>query len=326
MNHRLALWLAASFILLAFPFRSPAPLIYRPDEGWVYEKPGADTKWQRGRAKDQLEVAQEAFDKKNFSLAAKAAKRVVSQWPFSDFAPQAQYLFARCREAQGKDEIAFKQYEQLLRKFPKMTNAQEVLDRQFTIANKFLGGQWRKLFGYIPFPPSQDTTVEMYRQIITNAPYSEVAPQAQMNIGAAREKQKNYAAAVEAYEHVADKYAEREQIAADALYKAGLAGIKETKTAEYDQNSADRAINTFVDFAALYPNDKRVPETEKKIKDLKTEQARGSYQLARFYEKKKKWKAARIYYNEVVYKDPESKYAQEARTRLVELEKRTENK
>ena len=43
------------------PYRSPAPLIYRPGEGWTYESVGG-AKWQRTRAKDQLEVAQEAFD------------------------------------------------------------------------------------------------------------------------------------------------------------------------------------------------------------------------------------------------------------------------
>ena len=39
-----------------------------------------------------LDVAQEAFDGGNHSLAAKAARRVVRVWPFSDYAPEAQYL------------------------------------------------------------------------------------------------------------------------------------------------------------------------------------------------------------------------------------------
>ena len=314
------------FCLLAFPFRAPAPLIYRPDEGWVYEKPGEDKGWQKQRAKDQLQAAQEAFEAKKYSLAGKAAKRLVAKWPFSDYAPQAQYLVGRCYEAQGKDEVAFKHYQKLLEKYPKMTNSIEVLGREFVIANKFLGGKWRKLWGVIPIPPSQDKTVEMYEKIVKNAPYSDVAPLAQMNIGAAREKQKNYAEAVKAYERTADKYSEREQIAADALYKAGTANVKQSKTAEYDQNAAGQAISSFTDFAALHPDDKRIPGTLKTIDELKTEQARGAYYVARFYEKKKKWSGALIYYNEVLVKDPGSKYAAEARQRIAELKKRTEAK
>ncbi len=328
MNHRLAYCLGAACCLLAFPERSPAPLIYRPEEGWTYEKPGADTRWQRSTAKEQLQVAQTAFDKHDYSLATKASKRVVTRWPFANNAPQAQYLLARCYEAEGKDEIAFKQYQKLLEKYPKMTNATEVLQRQFVIANKFLAGQWRKLLGYVPLPPSMDATVELYEKLIKDAPYSEVAPQSQMNIGAAREKQKNYAAAVKAYEKAADRYSEREQVMADAMYKAGLATIKECKTAEYDQNAAGQAINKFTDFAALFPNDPRVPGCQQRIDELRAEQARGSFQTARFYEKKNRWKAALIYYNETVQlsKDPNSSYAKESRQRIAEIEKRIEQK
>ena len=41
----------------------PAPLVYRPDQGWTYEPVGGGgTQWQRARAKEQLEVAQALFD------------------------------------------------------------------------------------------------------------------------------------------------------------------------------------------------------------------------------------------------------------------------
>jgi len=55
---------------------------------------------------------------------------------------------------------------------------------------------------------------------------------------------------------------------------------------------------------------------------LKTEQARGSFEIARFYEKKHRWDGALIYYNEVLIKDPNSKYATEARERIDTLKKR----
>src|ERR1039458_8309848 len=143
--------LLIAVFLLALPFRASAPLIYRPGEGWTYEPYGGEGKWQQPRAKDQLEVAQAAFDKKAYSLALKAARRVVQKWPLSDFAPKAQYLVARCYEATGKEEKAFKAYQTLLQKQPKSMNFDEILQRQFAIAGQFLGGKWFKLWGYIPF-------------------------------------------------------------------------------------------------------------------------------------------------------------------------------
>src|SRR6266702_4472112 len=158
MTRRSVRVLLLAFGLLAFPFNSPAPLIYRPGEGWIYEPVGGVGKWQMTRAKDQLEVAQAAFDKGDHSLALKAARRVVRVWPLSDYAPQAQYLVGRCFEADGNDEKAFKEYQKLLEKHPKMLNYEEVLRRQFHIAEKYLAGKWFKLWGFIPFFPSMEKT------------------------------------------------------------------------------------------------------------------------------------------------------------------------
>jgi len=309
--------------VLAFPYRSPAPLIYKPGEGWSYEKPGETGSWQKTRAKDQLEVAQAAFDIGNYKLAQKAARRTVSVWSLSDYAPQAQYLVARCYEMEGKDQLAFKRYQELLEKYPKISNYDEILKRQFEIANRFLGGQWYKLWGYVPVPPSMDKTAEMYEKIVKNGPYSDVGPLAQMNIGEAREKQKDYPEAVRAYERAADRYADRDPVASDAMYKTGMAYLKEARTADYDQTVASKAIAAFSDFKTLHPDDERVSDTDRRIEMLRTEQARGAYEIAKFYEKRGKWEAAKIYYNDALNKDRGSPYAEIARMRIEELNRRT---
>jgi len=321
--------LLVAVCLLALPFRASAPLIYRPGEGWTYEPVGGEGKWQQPRAKDQMEVAQAAFDKKAYSLALKAAIRVVKVWPLSDYAPRAQYLVARCYEATGKDEKAFKAYQTLLEKQPKIPNFDEILQRQFVIANKFLAGKWFKLWGYIPFFPSMERTAKMYGDIVKSGPYSPVAPQAQLSIGTACEKEKSfgfkspdYPAAIAAYDTAADRYHDQPKVASDAIFRAGLAYQKEAQTPDRDQSSAVHAIAKFTDFIALYPNDPRVPRAQKIIGSLKGDQARGCFDIARFYEKRKKWDGARVYYNEVLLLDPNSPYATEARQRIDRLRPR----
>lgn len=309
-------------LVLVFPREVPAPLIYTPGEGWKYERVGEDSgSWVRDRAQDQLQVARQAFEDKKYRLATKAAKRTVRRWPFSDYAPEAQYWLGRSYEERDMDEKAFDAYQTLLEKYPKTEHFQEVLQRQYEIANRYLQGQWFKLWGYIPVYPSMNKTVELYENLIKNAPYSTVAPKAQMDIGQAREKQDDYPLAVKAYEKAADRYHDRKAVAADAVFKAGQAYLKQAKRAEYDQHAAVQAINTFTDFMALYPNDERVEEARKTIEELRTEQARGSFQIARFYEKKEEWEGALIYYNEVVelLKDPNAEYAQRARERIENL-------
>lgn len=313
-----------AFALLALPQRAPAPLIFRAGEGWTYEPVGSEGKWRRARAKDQFDVAQEAFGQKKYRLATKAARRVVSEWPQSDYAPRAQFLVGRCFEARGQDEKAFKEYQKLLEKYPKVENYEEALQRQFGIAMRFLGGQWFKLWGYIPFPPSMDKTAGMFEKIVRTGPFSGVAPHAQLRVGAAREKAREYPQAVKAYDTAADRYFDRPVIAADAVYRAGMSHYKQAQKAEYDQGAAGRAIATFTDFITLFPQDGRVADAKERITRLKQEQARGRFEVARFYEKNRRWAGAIIYYNEVALLDPQSRYAEEARRRIEELKPRVQ--
>jgi outer membrane protein assembly factor BamD len=323
MNRSCARFILVLLLLVALPFRSPAPLVYRPGEGWSYEMPGGKGDWRKVRAKDQLAAAQLAFDQKKYKLAQKSATRVVKVWPLSDYAPQAQYLIGRCFEERKQDENAFNAYELLLTKYPKAANAGEVQHRQFVIAGRFLHGQWFKLLGYIPFFPSMDKTAEMFDKIVRYGPYGDLAPESQMNIGAAREKEKDYPLAVKAYELAADRYSEQKPLAADALYRAALSYNKQARKADYDQSVAGQAISAFTDFMALYPDDPRATDSTRIINSLKAEQARGNFRIAQYYEKEKKWDGALVYYNEVLIKDAGSPLAKQARERIDFLKNRT---
>ncbi len=326
MNRLPARIVLVLLLLMGLPYRAPAPLIYRPGEGWLYEMPGAKGEWRRQRAKDQLAAAQQAFDQKKYKLAQQAAERVLKVWPLSDYAPPAQYLIGRCCEERKQDEQAFNAYETLLVKYPKSANADEVQHRQFVIAVRYLHGQWFKILGHIPFFPSMDKTAAMFEKIVRFGPYGEFAPASQMNIGAAREKQKDYPLAVKAYELAADRYSDQKQVASDALYKAAQAYTKQARKADYDQSIAGQAISAFTDFMALYPDDPRVGDATRIIESLKAEEARGNFRIAQFYEKWKKWDGALVYYNEVLIKDAGSPLANQARERIDLLKRRAATK
>lgn len=322
-------WISRSTLfflgIVLFPHICPAPVIYRPGEGWTYEPVGSEGKWTRNRAKDQLEVAKQAFEKKDFGTAQKAANRVIKVWPLSDHAGSAQYLLGRCYEARRQDERAFKEYQRAMTLHPKQVNYDETLMRQTVIADRFLAGQWFKLWGYVPFFRSMDKTTKLYEDVVRNGPYHTTGPEAQLKIGTAREKQKDFPKAVKAYAKAADRYSDRPEIASEALFRAGLAYNKEVKTAEYDQGVAGDAINTFNDFKALYPKDPRITEVDRIISALRVEQARSAFQTAKFYENKRKnWQGAVVYYNESLLKDPNSPFAGKAREKIAALTPKAE--
>ena len=332
MNRRFILFfLTVSFVAL-LPFRSPAPLIYAPGEGWYYEPAGSNGKWTRTRAKGQLDVAEAAYKNKDYSTTLHAAYRILKIWPVSDYAPRALYLVGRCLEMQRRDEAAFDRYQELLKKYPRSQNYDEVLWRQYEIANRFYGGQFFRIFwGYLPLYRSMDETAKMYGKIVDNGPYSAVAPHAQLQIGAAREKDGDYDAAVKAYETAADRYNNQPTIAADAMYRWAVAYQKQSTKAEYDQGKAGMAIAAYTDFITVFPDDKRVPVAQEAIVSLKAEQVRGSFIVAQFYENSKTLSATQrrsgaiVYYNEVLQLNPNSPYAAQARQRIEALKPLLQN-
>jgi outer membrane protein assembly factor BamD len=319
----LLLLVAAAMLL---PFRAPAPMYYTPGEGWYYEPYGEKADWQRPRAKEQLDVAEQAFTNKNYNVTLHAAHRILRVWPLSDYAPNAEYLIGRCLEVKGKDEAAFNAYQNIIQKYPHSDRYEDVVWRQYAIANRFLAGEWfRVLWGTIPLYSSMDETAKLFSTIVTNGPFSDVAPHAQMRIGSAREKQKDYPEAVKAYATAADRYYNQPDIAADALYRQGVAYQKQAATADYDQNTAAQAIAAYTDFITLYPGDKRVPDAQKAMLALKTQQVEGSFRVAQFYEQNKVLNAqqrrdgALVYYSLVVQLDPNSPFAAQARQRIEQL-------
>jgi outer membrane protein assembly factor BamD len=325
MNRRFVLLFVIAASVALIPFRSPAPLIYTPGEGWYYEPAGEKADWMRPRAKEQLDVAEAAFTNKNYSVTLHAAHRVLRLWPLSDYAPRAEYLVGRCLEADGKDEAAFNAYQDIIKKYPRSDNYDDVLWRQYEVAGRFLNGEWFRIWGTIPLYPSMDQTADMFDKIVKGGPYSDVAPHAQLQIGAAREKQKNFADAVTAYETAADRYHDQPQIASEALFREGLAWQRQAATAEYDQSTAGKSIAAYTDFITLFPEDKRVPDAEKSKTALKAQQVEGNFKIAQFYEDSKVLSAeqrrngAIVYYNEVLQLDPNSSFAERARQRIQAL-------
>lgn len=322
MNRRSGLLFAVFACLVLLPLRSPAPLYYVPGEGWYYEPYGQSGKWQRTRAEDQLKVAQQAFANFDYDTTLHAAHRILRMWPLSDYAPDAEYLIGRCLEAQGRDEAAFNAYQHLVEKYPHSGHYEDVIWRQYQIANRFLAGEWFRLWGYIPLYPSMEQTAQLFEKIVNNGPYSDVAPHAQLRVGAAREKQRDFPDAVKAYATAADRYNNMPTIAADALFREGVSYTRQAERAEYDQSTAGQAIATFTDFLTLYPDDRRVSQARRAIAALKAEQVRGNFLIAQFYEKSKQWTGAVIYYNEVLQLDPNSPYATPARQRIEALKPR----
>jgi len=88
--------------------------------------------------------------------------------------------------------------------------------------------------GFLPSPLCPKAQ-EMFRKIVTNAPFSKIAPLAQYGIGQSLEKQGSIVSAVNAYQQVVDRYPNND-VAANAMYQIGYVYFQASRETGYDQN------------------------------------------------------------------------------------------
>ena len=75
----------------------------------------------------------------------------------------------------------------------------------------------------------------------------------------------------------------------------------------------------FEDFLARYPNSEKAAQARENLKRMERKQSSTAYDIAKFYDKQKHYRAAAIYYNEVIRQQPSSPEGERAKKRISEL-------
>lgn len=307
-----ALLLAAA--CLAWPLSLRAEVVYRSDEGWSVE--GDPSSKIESNAVDQFKKA-EGYEKAgNAGAALNAYRGLLKKFPRSVLAPKSQFKVGVLLERFDHDK-AFTAYETYLTKYEKGEDFDTVVESMFKIAKLFLDGEKKKLLG-IKVASSMQRAQAMFEAIVKRAPFSKYAPMAQFNVGLALEKQNKLPEAIQAYTEVVSKYP-NDPLADDAAYQAAYVQMRDYREGSYDRNSGVKAKEAFEDFVSRYPQSEKVPQAQENLKSLAGGATKSTLATAKYYDKMKQYKAAVIYYNDVIKQEPDSPDGQAAKKRVAEL-------
>src|SRR5882724_5733507 len=158
----------------------------------------------------------------------------------------------------------------------------------------------------------------IFANVVRTAPYGKYTARAQFNIGMAREKQGANDAAIQAYQAVVDKFP-NEPIAVDAQYQIGYIWFTAAQLGTNDAAAAGNAKTAFQDFIFHYPKSEKAAQARKDLDILEHKQTNNSFKVAKFYDKQKYYRAAVIYYNEVIRQQPGSEESNQAKKRIDQL-------
>jgi len=302
----------AAFLL---PESGKASVVFKPGQKAKYVAPGEEE--ISGNAAELFQIGETAEKEGNAKRAIKAYKSLVKRYPKDILAPGALYRSAQLQEQLHDYTPAAASFGQLVEKYPGSPHFEEAIEAQFRIGEIYLNGKKLKVLG-IPVASALDRAVTIFANVVRTAPYGRYTARAQFDIGLAREKQGANDAALQAYQAVVDKFP-NEPVAVDAQYQIGYIWFTAAQTGTKDAAASSNAKTAFQDFLFHYPKSEKAAQARANLDILEHKQTANSYKVAKFYDKQKYYRAAVIYYNEVIRQQPGSEESNEAKKRIDQL-------
>jgi len=289
--------------------------LWTPKTGkWVNPKHAV-----KGTPKEQFDFTMEFYNGKKYRDAIREFKKLIKAYPKSAEAAESQYYVGRSEEAQGRLYEAFQAYQKVIDKYPFSERIQEIIEREFAIADKFMSGEKRKAMGITL--PVENPAIEIYTKIVENSTYGPLAPKAQYRSGLVLQSLARYYEAEDAFNKVITNYPNSEWVT-PAKFQVASCRASVSQGTDYDRGAAEEAKQQFEEFVKEHPDAKLSEEAEKNLTELRDEEAASNYNIGIFYEKQKAWESARIYYKEIIDTYPDCAWAKKAEERLKDLEKK----
>lgn len=301
-------------VLIARPPSAQAGWIWSPQTGWV--GPSGAVK---DTPEEQLAHAAKFFEQPDYDRARVEFEKLVKHYKHSPQAAEAQYFIGRCREAQADYYAAFLAYRKTVQVYPSTARFEEILEREYQLGNYFLGGKKRRVLGMAAILPARDKAVEIFQAIVEDGPFSEYGELAQYKLGIAHMALGDYEPAVSAFEQLIERYPES-ALVDDAKFQLAQASLKGTFRPQYDQSPAKGAIKELEEFVRKNPASDLSAEALERLQTLRQRRAQHDFEVAQFYEKRRAYDAALVYYENIVQDYAETDWAGRALARIQILE------
>lgn len=287
-----------------------ASWVWSPDLGkWMNPK-----KASKDTPEDQFNWAMTFYESKDWDRALEEFDKLPAFYPNSRLSAEAVYYRGLCFEEKEDYAKAADAYQRLIDSYPYSDRIKDAVRREFDIAAKFASGDKMKVLG-VPVLDGKQKALELYQHIVKNAPFGSYGPEAQFNIGEVHRSMGDYEEARKAYQAVIDEYPNSELVT-KAKYQIAYSAMLASRHLQYNDQLTEKAIQEFEGFKQSFPQDAQAVEADESIKLLRAKKAQETLSVAEFYEKRNRIPSAKVYYQEVIDRFPETPAAAEAQKRI----------
>ncbi|MHC4797536.1 MAG: outer membrane protein assembly factor BamD [Planctomycetota bacterium] len=268
-----------------------------------------------GTEDGDLDIARQWLARGQHKTARKAVKKWMKTYPESQRYPEALYVRATAYLEAGDYHAAHKDCQTLLDQYPGSEYAEQALSAEFRIAEQYLAGQRRKIWGGTLRLKNYDGGLEIMDDIMVNYADTSYAELAQLAKAEYYFVSGEFDLAEEAYAQFARDYP-RSRYHPKALLQSARSALASFPGVQFDDVGLIEAQERFSQFGKLYPDLAQQLDVPIIQEQIAARRADKTYQIARFYDKTGQQGAAAFYYRAIVTNWPETPAAAQAGGRL----------
>lgn len=312
--HKSIATVLAAVLYLGIQVTASAQWTWTPEtKRWINVK-----RLPKETAELQLEYARSVMLEGDYKKALREADKFDDYYGDTSLVDENQFLRGEVRMSQGKLEQAAKEYQSVVAQHPDSELFDQVIAKQYEIGDHFyekgqkrMNRPFQQFFAKAPYKKA----IDVYGMVIENQPFTQAAAQAQYKLGLCHFAREEYIEAAYEYRRVVEDYSSSDWVD-EASYGLAQTYYTSALPPDYDQTPSKLAIDAIDEFKVRFPSDERIGDLDQKRSEMRERIAAQRLQTAQFYEKRREFTAARLYYELVVEQFGDTSAAEKARTWL----------
>ena len=263
----------------------------------------------------------EHYQNENWKKLVYKSQNLISDFPNTPFALEGLYYLGIGYYKLGEFEYANQAFSKYLKKELSPKFFEQVFHFKFGIAQAFEQGMGTHLFGWKHMPkwlPAHEQALAIYNEIITTLSHDDLAARSLYRKGMLLLNIKEYKTSVEVFRTLIRRFP-KHSLAPNSYLGIAHVYLAQSKNEFPDADRLDLAEVNLRKFRDHFPGEPRLVDAENIVLHMKESLAADLFEIAAFYMKTKKPKAATIYYTTIIKKYPGTKIAIQSQKHLEKL-------
>ncbi|MGA2265341.1 MAG: outer membrane protein assembly factor BamD [Phycisphaerae bacterium] len=268
----------------------------------------------QGTPEGELSLVRHYMDRGQYGSAVSAADRYLKLYNDPNSREEVMLLAGESEVKRGRLFQGYERFEKQLAEYSGGRFADRATEHEFDVADDFLAGRKRVVWGFI-YLPARDEGLDILSRIAERSPGTPVAERAMLRIAADRYARGEWTESADAYDHYVNLFAKGNKTD-EAMLKGAEATYRSFTGVAYDETPLIEAEQRYRDFAQRFPISAKQADVDATLEQIRATRAHKLLEEGRFYARTDKPQAAAYTYKLVIDMYPQTDAAEQARAAL----------